>query len=381
MHVAASTLTPDSRPRYVRATRLAPEKPSPARAIANEPAPEERQAATDAGLRHVSDTEPGLRRRRAGKGFVYLDAKGKRVTDAGTIDRIRALAIPPAWTDVWICKDARGHVQAVGRDARGRKQYRYHAKWRRTRDAGKFARLADFGRRLPKLRRQLAQDLRKPGLPRDKVLAIVVSLLAETLIRVGNHEYARTNNSFGLTTLRNRHVQFPRGDRAIFRFRGKSGQEHTVELEDARLARLLRRCQQLPGQALFQYLDADGQPQPVDSGAVNDYLRTAMGEDFTAKDFRTWGGTLEAIAAFVRTPRPRRRTQVAMARAQNGAVKQVAAELGNTPAVCRSSYIHPAVFAGWRSGALQRAVPKADLAHPRKMEKLALRFLQARRRA
>jgi len=337
--------------------------------------PPEAQAAVDAGLRYVSDTEPGLRRRRAGKGFVYLDAKGRRIADAHAIARIRALAIPPAWTDVWICKDARGHLQASGRDARGRKQYRYHAKWRRTRDAGKFARLADFGKRLPKLRRQLAQDLKRPGLPRDKVLAIVVSLLAETLIRVGNHEYARSNNSFGLTTLRNRHVQFPRGDRAIFRFRGKSAQEHTVELEDARLARLLRRCQQLPGQALFQYLDEAGKPQPVDSGAVNDYLRAAMGEDFTAKDFRTWGGTLEAIAAFVRTPRPRRRTKAAMARAQAAAVKQVAAELGNTPAVCRSSYIHPAVFAGWRSGRLQRAVPKADLGYPRKVEKLALQFL------
>jgi len=333
------------------------------------------QAARDAGLRYVSDAEPGLRRRRAGSGFMYLDAKGRTVTSEDTRARIRALAIPPAWTDVWICSDARGHVQATGRDARGRKQYRYHAKWRCTRDAGKFARLVDFGKRLPKLRRRLAQDLRKRGLPRDKVLAIVVSLLAETLIRVGNHEYARSNNSFGLTTLRNRHVQFPRGDRAIFRFRGKSGQEHAVELEDARLARLLRRCQQLPGQALFQYLDGHGQPQPVDSDAVNDYLRAAMGERFTAKDFRTWGGTLAAIAAFVRTPRPRPRSERALARAQAEAVKRVAAELGNTPAVCRGSYIHPAVFAGWRAGRLQRAVPRADLAYPRKLERLALAFL------
>jgi DNA topoisomerase-1 len=340
--------------------------------------PPEAHAARDAGLRYVSDDEPGLRRRRAGKGFAYLDAKGRAVRDAGTRERIRALAIPPAWTDVWICADARGHVQATGRDARGRKQYRYHARWRSTRDAGKFERVVAFGRRLPKLRRRLGQDLKAPGLPRQKVLAIVVSLLAETLIRVGNHEYARANNSFGLTTLRNRHVQFPRGDRAIFRFRGKSGQEQTVALEDARLARLLRRCQQLPGQALFQYVDESGVPQPLDSDAVNHYLRETMGADFTAKDFRTWGGTLAAIAAFVRTPRPRPRTERKLAAAQAQAVKVVANELGNTPAVCRSSYIHPAVFAGWRDGTLQRAVPKADLVHPRKLERLALAYLARR---
>jgi DNA topoisomerase IB len=379
MHVATHTVTSNSRPHFARVATSLPEarkRAAPKKRGRAKPAdPPEAQAAADAGLRYVVDAEPGLRRRRAGKGFMYLDAKGRHVTDATAIARIRALAIPPAWTDVWICKDARGHLQACGRDARGRKQYRYHAKWRRTRDAGKFARLAAFGQRLPKLRRRLARDLKGEGLPRGKVLAIVVSLLAETLIRVGNHEYARSNNSFGLTTLKDRHVRFPRGDCAIFRFRGKSGQEHTVELEDARLAALLRRCQQLPGQALFQYVDEAGRTQPVDSGAVNGYLRAAMCEDFTAKDFRTWGGTLEAIAAFVRTPRPRRRTKAALARAQGAAVKQVAAELGNTPAVCRGSYIHPAVFAGWRSGALQRAVPKSDLGFPRKMEKLALAFL------
>ena len=381
MHAAPATVTRASPPRPLRAVRTSLRAPTPVERIA--PAEEDKtrdaQAAADAGLRYVSDSEPGLRRRRAGKGFVYLDAKGRRITDAATIERIRALAIPPAYTDVWICKDARGHLQASGRDARGRKQYRYHAKWRRTRDAGKFARLADFGKRLPKLRRRLSQDLRRPGLPRDKVLAIVVSLLAETLIRVGNHEYARSNNSFGLTTLRNRHVQFPRGDRAIFRFRGKSGQEHAVTLEDAQLARLLRRCQQLPGQALFQYLDEAGTPQPVDSGAVNDYLREAMGTDFTAKDFRTWGGTLAAIAAFARTPRPRASARK-LARVQLDAVREVAAELGNTPAVCRASYIHPAVFAGWRNGSLRRAIKPQDLAYPRKVERLALDFLAAAKR-
>jgi DNA topoisomerase IB len=377
MHASSSTVTSTSL-RHARSRRLRARPLRSARSTRLKAAPPtepEARAAADAGLHYVSDAEPGLRRRRAGKGFVYLDAKGRRVTDAATLARIRALAIPPAYVDVWICADARGHLQASGRDARGRKQYRYHAKWRATRDAGKFARLTAFGKRLPKLRRRLAQDLRKPGLPREKVLAIVVSLLAETLIRVGNHEYARSNNSFGLTTLKNRHVEFPRGDRAIFRFRGKSGQDHTVTLEDARLARLLRHCQQLPGQALFQYVDEDGKPQPIDSGAVNDYLRDAMGEQFTAKDFRTWGGTLAAIVAFVRTPRPRPRTERKLAAAQAQAVRTVAAELGNTPAVCRSSYIHPAVFAGWRRGALQRAVPKADVGYPRKLERLALAFL------
>jgi DNA topoisomerase IB len=340
------------------------------------PDPANVSAAADAGLRYVSDAAPGLRRRKAGKGFSYLDADGKRVSDPATLQRIRALAIPPAYTDVWICADPRGHIQATGRDARGRKQYRYHAQWRVRRDHGKFSRVLEFGHSLPTLRRRLGRDLKAPGLPRDKVLAIVVSLLAETLIRVGNHEYARSNNSFGLTTLRNRHVKFPR-DRAIFQFRGKSGQEHTVELEDARLAALLRRCQQLPGQALFQYLDDNGTPQPIASGDVNEYLRSATGRDITAKDFRTWGGTLEAIAAFARLPLPKKGGERAIAAAQAQAIRQVAAELGNTPAVCRSSYIHPAVFAGWRDGSLARQVPAADLVYPRKREQLALRFLAA----
>jgi DNA topoisomerase IB len=368
MSVAAEAVT-GKRPAAASAASAAP-------VLAPDPA--SIAAAADAGLRYVSDSAPGLRRRKAGKGFSYLDAAGKRVTDAATLERIRKLAIPPAYTDVWICADPRGHIQATGRDARGRKQYRYHPRWRVRRDDGKFSRVIEFGHSLPTLRRRLGRDLKAPGLPRDKVLAIVVSLLAETLIRVGNHEYARSNNSFGLTTLRNRHVKFPR-DRAIFQFRGKSGQEHTVELEDARLAGLLRRCQQLPGQALIQYLDESGTPQPVSSGDVNDYLRAATGRDITAKDFRTWGGTLEAISAFVRTPLPTEGGERAIAAAQAAAVKQVAAELGNTPAVCRSSYIHPAVFAGWRDGSLARKVPAADLVYPRKREQLALRFLAGKK--
>lgn len=338
------------------------------------PDPAQVAAASDAGLRYVSDARPGFRRRRSGSAFHYFDLAGNRISDGKSIERIKRLAIPPAYRDVWICADPRGHLQATGRDARGRKQYRYHPDWRCVRDAGKFGRVVDFGRRLPRLRRRLGRDLKLPGLPRDKVLAIVVSLLAETLIRVGNDEYARSNNSFGLTTLRNRHVKIP-GDRAIFQFRGKSGKDHTVTLEHAGLARLLRRCQQLPGQDLFQYLDESGHPQPIDSGAVNDYLRSAMGEAVTAKDFRTWGGTLVAIDAFVRTPLPALGGNRALLGAQAQAVKLVARELGNTPAVCRSSYIHPAVFTGWRDGSLLRAVPEADLAYPRKRERLALAFL------
>jgi DNA topoisomerase IB len=327
------------------------------------------------GLRYVTDAEPGLRRRRAGKGFAYLRANGRRVADAATRERIRALAIPPAWTDVWICADARGHVQATGRDARGRKQYRYHARWRATRDAGKFARLVEFGERLPALRRRLAKDLRRRGLPRAKVLAVAVELLAGTLIRVGNDEYARTNASFGLTTLRDRHVHFPGNGQARFRFRGKAGLEHEVAVDDARLTRLLRHCQQLPGQALLQYVGDDGKPKAIGSGDVNDYLRAAMGADFTAKDFRTWGGTLAAIVACVRTPRPRHGGERARAAALNAAVKCVAEQLRNTPAVCRGSYIHPAVLEGWRDGSLKRAVSTRDLAPPGRLERKALAFL------
>ena len=338
--------------------------------------PEQLAAAEEAGLRYVADTEPGFSRRAFGEWFEYYDERGREIEDDAIIQRINALAIPPAYTDVWICPDPRGHLQATGRDARGRKQYRYHPDWRQTRDSGKFSRIVDFGRRLPRLRRRLGRDLALRGLPRDKVLALAVSVMAETLIRVGNHEYARQNNSFGLTTLRNRHVRFPRGA-AIFEFRGKSGKDHVVECEDRELAKLLRRCQQLPGQKLFQYLDDAGTPRPIGSGDVNDYLRSACGEDFTAKDFRTWGGTLAAIKSFVRNPPPEGASERTLAALQNAAVKEVAQQLGNTPAVCRASYIHPAVFEGWRDGRLAAAIREADLAHPRKLERLALAFLAA----
>ena len=331
------------------------------------------RAARAAGLVYVTDDEPGIHRRRAGKGFAYLAPNGRKVS-APQVERIRKLAIPPAYTQVWICVHPRGHLQATGRDARRRKQYRYHPRWRRVRDLGKFGRMVQFGRALPALRRRLRQDLARPGLPREKVLALVVALLADTLIRVGNDEYARSNRSFGLSTLRDRHARVARGA-VRFRFRGKGGQEHEVALDDPRLAKLVKRCQELPGQALFQYLDEDGAAQPVDSGQVNDYIREAMGTDFTAKDFRTWGGTLDAIALFARTPLPARGGERALAQEQLRLVREVAGRLGNTAAVCRASYIHPAVFDAWRDGSLQRAHAVKAPRTAGQQEKWALGFL------
>lgn len=342
-----------------------------------------RQAAADAGLRHVSDAMPGLRRRRSGSGFAYVDANGRAVRDAATLARIRALAIPPAWTDVWICPIANGHLQASGRDARGRKQYRYHADWSAVRGEGKFDRIVAFGESLPRLRRRLRVDLARAGYPRGKVLAIVVAVMGETLIRIGNPEYARDNKSFGLTTLRNRHVEFLRGGRARFRFRGKAGLEHDIELDDARLVRLLHGCGQLPGQALFQYRDDDGTLVPVESGEVNAYLREATGDAFSAKDFRTWGGTLAAFQRFARTSLPykadgRPAGERAFAAMEKAVVREVATALGNTPAVCRRAYIDPAVFAGWRDGRLHRAAAKCR--GERQWEAAALAFLRAAHR-
>jgi DNA topoisomerase IB len=284
---------------------------------------------------------------------------------------------------VWICTSPRGHLQASGRDARGRKQYRYHAQWSQARGEGKFDRIVAFGQALPALRRRLRQDLALAGFPRAKVLAIVVAVMGETLIRVGNAEYARDNRSFGLTTLRNRHVEFLRGSRARFRFRGKGGQEHDVELDDARLVRLLRRCQQLPGQALFQYRDDDGTPVPVASDEVNAYLRDATGAEFSAKDFRTWGGTLAAFQRFARTTLPykadgRPAGERALVSLEKAVVREVAAALGNTPAVCRRAYIDPAVFAGWRDGRVHRAA--ASCRGERQWEAAALKFLRAAHR-
>jgi DNA topoisomerase-1 len=302
-----------------------------------------------ARLTYVSDLDPGIRRQKARHGFNYLDADGKPIADEPTLDRIRKLAIPPAWTDVWIAPTERGHIQATGRDAKRRKQYRYHDRWRHVRDAHKYDRLVAFGRALPRLRKQVGRDLARRGLPREKVLAAVIRVMELTLIRVGNEKYAKTNKSFGLTTLRSRHVSIG-SDRAEFEFRGKSGKVHCTGFSDRRLARILRACQDLPGQRLFQYLDDDGHRHSVESADVNDYLRDALGEDFSAKDFRTWAGTLAAARALVVLPECAAASE--SKRNVASCVKAVAGVLGNTPAVCRAAYIHPAVLEAYEGGAL-----------------------------
>jgi len=331
------------------------------------------------GLIYVSDAQPGIHRKRQGRGFSYVDADGRVVKEPATLERIRGLAIPPAYTSVWICSNERGHLQATGRDARGRKQYRYHPKWRTVRDEGKFTRMVEFASHLPRLRRRLRRDRALPGLPKDKVLAVVVTLLDETLIRVGNEEYARTNHSYGLTTLRNRHVKFLRDGRATFVFRGKGGRVHEIVLDDRRLARLVRHCQKLPGQQLFQYIDDDGARQPIDSGMVNDYLRDAMceggDEGFTAKDFRTWGATLRAIAYLAVQKCESAISDRTFQRCVAATAQQVATALGNTPAICRKSYINPLVFGAWREGALGKCAPNAALS-PRALERVAIDLLR-----
>jgi len=298
-------------------------------------------AARAAGLRYVNDRRPGIRRRRSGAGFRYLTPGGRRVRDGETLARIRSLAIPPAWTDVWICPLAEGHLQATGRDARGRKQYRYHPRWREVRDENKYSRLIEFAGALPRIRRRLRRDLAQSGLPRVKVLAAIVRLLETTLIRIGNEEYARQNNSFGLTTIRNRHVRV-RGNRLHFDFRGKSGKEREIDVYDRRLARIVRKCQDLPGQELFAYVGDDGEVHDVDSGDVNDYLREISGRDFTAKDFRTWAGT--SLAAQALQEFEEFDSEAAAKRNITSAIERVAQRLGNTKAVCRKCYIHPAVI-------------------------------------
>jgi DNA topoisomerase-1 len=306
-------------------------------------------AARAAGLRYSSDDHPGITRQRAGRGWSYRDPDGALIRDAAELRRIRALAIPPAWTDVWINPQPRGHLQATGRDARGRKQYRYHTRWRATRDETKFARLPVFGQTLPEIRGRVVSDLALPGLPRQKTLATVVRLLDRSLIRVGNVAYARENDSYGLTTLRDDHVDVS-GATVRFVFRGKSGKLHEIDVQDRRVARIIRRLQDLPGQPLFQYLDDDGEPRTIDSEDVNTYLQEIAIEDFTAKDFRTWAGTVLA-ARSLRDLGPFE-TETAMKANIVAAVDAVAGRLGNTRAVCRAAYIHPAVFLGYESGEL-----------------------------
>jgi DNA topoisomerase-1 len=307
------------------------------------------------GLHHSSDDRPGINRRRAGRGFAYRDADGQPVRDRETLARIRSIVIPPAWTDVWICPSPYGHLQATGRDARGRKQYRYHPRYRARREGAKFESLIAFAKALPAIRDQVERDLARPGLPREKVVAAVVRLLELTLIRVGNDEYARLNRSFGLTTLRNRHANVE-GIAITFRFRGKSGQQHEVGLRDRRLASVVKRCRDLPGQELFQYVDDDGEPQDIASDDVNAYL-AAVAPGITAKDFRTWAGTVLAFRALRAigkgsTEREKQRNIAA-------AIQATAEGLGNTPAVARSAYVHPAVVDAYLDGRIRAALVEA----------------------
>lgn len=311
-------------------------------AIATDPI----QSAKEAGLRYVSDTQPGIRRIRCGRGFRYRNPDGSPVRDAETLARIKSLVIPPAWKQVWICPSARGHLQAAGRDAKGRKQSRYHPRWREVRDETKYERMLAFGTALPLIREQVGRDLALPDMPQRKVLATVVRLMETTLIRIGNEEYARENHSFGLTTMRNRHVNV-NGSTVTFKFQGKSGIKHTVDLTDRRLARIISRCQDIPGYELFQYEDSEGH-HTIDSADVNDYLREISGQDFTAKDFRTWAGSVLACAALRDFEAFSSETQARKNIIE--AINAVAARLGNTRAVCRRCYVHPAVLENYLAG-------------------------------
>jgi DNA topoisomerase-1 len=312
-------------------------------------------SAKTASLRYVNDGTPGIRRRPNGKGFVYVGADGKTICDPEELRRFKALAIPPAWRNVWISPIPNAHLQATGRDARGRKQYRYHARWREIRDQNKYDRMIAFAKVLPSIRRKVAQDLALPGLPREKVLATVVRLLESTLIRVGNQEYARDNGSFGLATMRNHHVAVS-GSKIRFEFRGKSGIKHAIDLNDSRLAKIVKRCRDLPGYELFQYIGDDGERYSIGSADVNDYLRQIAGEDCSTKDFRTWAGTVLAARALYEfnafdSPAHAKRNIVR-------GVESVADRLGNTKAVCRKCYIHPAIINGYTDGSLLRVLSR-----------------------
>ncbi len=342
-------------------------------------------SAKTARLRYVCDTGPGIRRAKKGTGFFYVGPDGKTVRDAAVLKRIRSLVIPPAWQDVWICSDPDGHVQAVGRDAKGRKQYRYHARWRQVRDETKYDRMLAFGKLLPRIRQRVAKDLAVPKLSRYKILATVVRLLETTLIRVGNEEYARANDSFGLTTMRDRHVKL-NGANMRFEFRGKSGVVHAVDVTDRRLARVVKQSRDLPGYELFQYIDEEGERRPIDSSDVNAYLKEIAGEEFTAKDFRTWAGTVLAAAA-LQEFKPHESTAQAK-RNVVAAIEAVAERLGNTKAICRKCYIHPDVINAYMDGTLagllrqrvSRELARACRDLPRD-EASVLACLQARLRA
>jgi len=317
-----------------------------------------KQSAAAAGLRYVSDDSPGITRKSRGAGFRYYDAEDKPLTNTAELKRIRALAIPPAWKEVWICPRPNGHLQATGLDSKGRKQYRYHANWRKVRDAAKYEHVMSFARALPKIRARVDNDLQLPGLCREKVIATIVKLLELSLIRIGNDEYARENQSFGLTTMRNRHVEIA-GSTLMFEFRGKSGKQHKIAVSDRRLAKIVRKCQELPGQRLFEYQDSDGKPAIICSDDVNDYLQAISGEPFSAKDFRTWAGTV--LAAIALNQMEEVDSKAAAKRNVVTAVAAVSRMLGNTAAICRKCYIHPAVIMKYMNGSLARALRvKAD---------------------
>jgi DNA topoisomerase-1 len=349
---------------------------------ANEPADaaDSAEAAEEAGLQYVNDDRAGYSRRAKGKDFEYLDTEGKTIRDDQRLLRLKRLAIPPAWTEVWICPSPNGHIQATGRDARRRKQYRYHERWREVRDENKFSRLADFAKALPKIRRRVAQDLKLPGLSRQKVLATVVRLLERTFIRIGNEEYARDNKSFGLTTMKNRHVKV-KGTQLRFRFRGKSGRQHEVEVTDPGIAKIVSKCQDLPGQDLFQYVSDEGEVKDVTSQDVNDYLREITGEDFTAKDFRTWAGTVLAAVALNKQG-PFETKKEAKANIKT-AICAVAELLGNTPAICRKCYVHPAIVEAYlnrtRIAGLNGDTKSLEPPNLRGAERAVLKFLHARK--
>jgi DNA topoisomerase-1 len=305
-----------------------------------------------AGLRYVHDDKPGFTRKKKGKGLVFLDLHGKIIRDEHVLQRIHALIIPPAWTDIWICQYANGHLQATGRDARGRKQYRYHPQWRTVRDKNKYDRMIAFGQALPKIRQRTLHDLGLAGMPREKILATVVQLLEKTLIRVGNEEYAKENHSYGLTTLHNRHVHVD-GKKVHFRFKGKSGVKHEISLANEKLARIIRKCQELPGHELFEYVDDNGQLCHINSANVNAYLQEITGEEFTAKDFRTWNGTTLAAKALQAFEKYNSQTQAK--KNVIAAIESVAKQLGNTRAICRKCYIHPAIIDSYMDGSLLKS--------------------------
>ena len=337
--------------------------------------PDPPQSARDAGLRYVSDAQPGIQRKRQGKGFRYMGVDGKPVRNPETLARIKSLVIPPAWKQVWICTDPKGHLQATGRDAKGRKQSKYHPRWREVRDETKYERMLLFGATLPAIREQVERDLALPGVPRRKVLATIVRLMETTYIRVGNAEYARENHSYGLTTMRGRHVQVD-GSKITFKFQGKSGVRHTVDVQDRRLARIVRRCQDLPGYELFQYVGDDGETHSIDSADVNDYLREISGHDFTAKDFRTWAGTVLACVALQEYEAFETDSQAKKNVVR--AIQSVADQLGNTPSVCRKCYVHPTVLESYMSGMMKKVLKESTpsratrAAHVLRQEETAL---------